>query len=127
MTMGERVELWGLETGSVEAARRALEEALGVPFTRHESATVGTYWFAELCGGHAELTLRPNLDPDFDPDVDDEEGALAEPEFEEFGTLLYVEWKRQDHDCRRTFDELGDEIQLLAVEEDGEDREGDGR
>lgn len=120
--MSGRVEVWGLETANVDAARTALEEALGVAFARHESAHIGVYWFAELCGGHAELTLRPNRDADFDPDADlDAEAALAEPEFEEFGTLLYVDWRREDHDCRATFEELGDEIRLLAVEEDGEE------
>lgn len=113
---GGTLELWGFHGQDVDRVRRLLEQALDVAFTLHESDTIGPYFFAPLCGSHAELTLRANLDADFDEETDDPDESLAEPDFPDFGVLLYVDWTTTAHDCRARFGALGDEAQLLTVE-----------
>lgn len=112
----ERVELFGFVTDDVEGVRESVEAALGVRFTLFESAQIGPYFYAPLCEPHAGLTLRPNLDPSADEDAD-EEDALAEPDFPDFGVLLYVEWRTSNHSCRQKTQALGPDAQLLMVEE----------
>ena len=112
----ERVELYGFVTDDVEGVRGQVEAALGVTFSLHESAQIGPYYFAPFCSPHAELTLRPNLDASADEDAD-EEDALAEPDFPDFGVLLYVEWKTTGHSCRARVKKLEPDAQLLLVEE----------
>lgn len=89
------VELWGFRSDDVDGLREELEGRLGVGFQLHESETIGPYYFAPLDDPEAELILRPNLDPDFDEEADDPDDALAEPDFAEFGVLLYVERKAE--------------------------------
>ena len=112
----EIVELWGFHTTDVEEARVLVERALGVPMTLHESDAIGPYYHVSFCSSHADVTLRPNLDADFDPDVDDPEESLEEPDFPDFGTLLYVEWHNPSHTCRKALESLAPEGQLLIVE-----------
>jgi hypothetical protein len=112
----EAVELWGFHTADVEEARAVVERVLGVPMTLHESEAIGPYYHVSFCSSHADLTLRANLDADFDPDVDDPDEALEEPDFPDFGTLLYVEWHGSSHGCRRAVEGLAPEAQLLVVE-----------
>ena len=112
----ERVELYGFLSGDIEEVREQVEGALGVRFTLFESSEIGPYYFAPLCAPHAELTLRPNLDASAEEDAD-EEDALAEPDFPDFGVLLYVEWKTTGHSCRARVKKLEPDAQLLLVEE----------
>ena len=111
-----RIELWGFHTNDVDDVRQALEHALSVTFALHESESIGPYYFAPFCEPHADLTLRPNLDPAFDPDTDDEDEGLAEPDFPDFGVLLYVDWRSTSHTCLERFQAIGPEGQLLLVE-----------
>jgi len=111
----ERVELWGFRGDDVEAARELLERMLQVEMTLFESETIGPYFFARFCEPHAELTLRPNFDPDWDGDPEDDE-ALAEPDFPDFGVLLYVDWNTEGHSCRERLQALGADAELLLVE-----------
>ncbi len=110
------VELWGFPDTDVEAVRGVVERALGVNMVLHESASIGPYYHASLCESHADLTLRPNLDASFDPDMDDPDESLEEPDFPDFGCLLYVEWKTAGHSCRSAVDALGGDAQLLLIE-----------
>jgi len=112
----EIVELWGFHTPDVEEARALVERALGVPLTLHESDAIGPYYHVSFCSSHADVTLRPNLDVDFDPDVDDPDESLEEPDFPDFGTLLYVEWHNASHTCRKALEHLAPAGQLLIVE-----------
>ena len=113
----DEVELWGFPEEDVERVRELVEKALDVRFALHESESIGPYYFAELCAPHAELTLRPNLDPGFDEaDAADPEDALVEPDFPDFGVLLYVDWHTAAHDCRERVRRLGSDAQLLLVE-----------
>ena len=61
----------------------------------HESATIGPYYFAPLGEPEADLILRPNLDAGVDEETDDPDDACAEPDFPDFGVLLYVERKTE--------------------------------
>lgn len=112
----QEIQLWGFHTGDVEHVRAAVERALGVTFTLHESESIGPYYFAPFCEPHADLTLRPNLDPAFDADTDDEDEQFAEPDFPDYGVVLYVDWRSTSHTCRGRFQAMGPEGQLLLVE-----------
>ena len=110
------MELWGFHGDDVDAVRHLLEEKLGVAFQLFESESIGPYYFAAYCEPHGDLTLRPNLDADFDEAVDDPDEALAEPDFPDFGVLLYADWRTASHACREKLNALGAEAQLLLVE-----------
>ena len=110
------VELWGFPTEDVEGVREEVERLLGVVFTLHESQTIGPYYFAPLDEPEAELILRPNLDADFDEETDDPDEAYAEPDFPEFGVLLYVERKAEGRPAGGKLAELEASGQLLLVE-----------
>lgn len=110
------VELWGFPDPDIEAVRAVVERTLGVTMELHESASIGPYYHASLCGAHADLVLRPNLDASFDPETDDPDESLEEPDFPDFGSLLYVEWATPGHTCRQSVDALGAEAQMLIVE-----------
>jgi hypothetical protein len=110
------VELWGFPDPDIEAVRGVVERTLGVLMDLHESAAIGPYYHASLCSSHADLVLRPNLDAGFDPDTDDPDESLEEPDFPDFGSLLYVEWSTTGHSCRQSVDALGAEAQLLLVD-----------
>jgi len=113
----EELELWGFHTDDVEGVRELLERALEVRFQLVESESIGPYYYAPLCAPHAELTLRPNMDPAYDEDDDvDPDDALAEPDFPDHRVLLYVDWKTSSHDCRAKVRGLGGDAQLLLVE-----------
>ena len=113
----EEVELWGFHAGDVEGVRAIVERSLGVTFELLESASIGPYYFAAFCAPHAELTLRPNLDAAFDEDSgEDPDDALAEPDFPDYGVLLYIDWHTREHACREKAQGLGAEAQLLLVE-----------
>ncbi|HKC23887.1 MAG TPA: hypothetical protein VKF32_04050 [Thermoanaerobaculia bacterium] len=113
----EEVELWGFHAGDVEGVRAVVERSLGVTFELLESESIGPYYFASLCAPHAELTLRPNLDAAFDEDSgEDPDDALAEPDFPDYGVLLYIDWHTRGHACREKAQGLGAEAQLLLVE-----------
>lgn len=110
------VELWGFLTDDVEGVREEAERLLGVSFRLHESASIGPYYFAELEEPESELILRPNLDAGFDEDVDDPDDAFAEPDFPDFGVLLYVERKSEGKPGGGRLAALGASAQLLLVE-----------
>ena len=114
--MSEAVELWGFLTDDVEAVREEAERLLGVTFRLHESESIGPYYFAELDEPEAELILRPNLDAGFDEDVDDPDDVYAEPDFPDFGVLLYVERRSEGTPGGGRLAELGGSAQLLLVE-----------
>ena len=114
--MSETVELWGFLSDDVEAAREQAERLLGVSFRLHESESIGPYYFAELDEPESELTLRPNLNADFDEDADDPDDAYAEPDFPDFGVLLYVERKSEGKPGGGRLAALGEVAQLLVVE-----------
>ena len=114
--MSESVELWGFLTDDVESVREEAERLLGVTFRLLESASIGPYYFAELDDPESELTLRPNLDAGFDEDVDDPDDAYAEPDFPEYGVLLYVERKAEGKPGGGKLAGLGATAQLLLVE-----------
>ena len=113
----ERVEVYGFETDDIEEVRAAIEEALGLVFDVFDSASIGGYYFAPFCEPHAELTLRFNREPEPEGGWDSGEDGLAEPEFPSHGVLLYVEWRRTDHGCRRQIAAVTNYGELLAVEE----------
>ncbi len=110
------VELWGFLSEDVESVREDVERLLGVRFRLLESASIGPYYFAELDEPEADLILRPNLDAGFDEDVDDPEDACAEPDFPDFGVLLYVERKDEGKPGGGRLAALGGSAQLLLVE-----------
>lgn len=114
--MNDTVELWGFLSDDVEAAREEVERLLGVRFRLYESETIGPYLFAELDQPEADLTLRPNVDADFDEEVDDPEEACAEPDFPDFGVLLYVERKAPGPPGEGRLAALGQAAQLLVTE-----------
>jgi len=114
--MSEAVELWGFLSEDVESVREQVERLLGVAFRLHESASIGPYYFAELDEPEAELTLRPNLDAAFDEDADDPDDAYAEPDFPDFGVLLYVERGSGGKPGGGRLAALGGSAQLLLVE-----------
>lgn len=110
------VELWGFLSEDVESVREEVERLLGVTFRMHESASIGPYYFADLDDPESELTLRPNLDARFDEDVDDPDDAFAEPDFPDFGVLLYVERRSAGKPGGGRLAALGASAQLLLVE-----------
>lgn len=114
--MSETVELWGFLSEDVEAVREEVERALGVAFRMHESASIGPYYFAELDDPESDLILRPNLDAGFDEDADDPDDAYAEPDFPDFGVLLYVERKTEGRPGGGRLAALAGSAQLLVVE-----------
>lgn len=114
--MSDAVELWGFLSDDVESAREEAERRLGVTFRLHESESIGPYYFAELDDPESELILRPNLDAGFDEDRDDPDDAYAEPDFPDFGVLLYVERKSDGKPGGGRLAALGDVAQLLLVE-----------
>src|SRR5512146_1685761 len=114
--MSEAVELWGFLTDDVEGVREEVERLLGVTFRLHESASIGPYYFAELEEPESDLTLRPNLDAGFDEDLNDPDDAYAEPDFPDFGVLLYVEHRSGGKPGSGRLAALGDSAQLLVVE-----------
>lgn len=114
--MSETVELWGFLSDDVETVREEAERLLGVTFRMHESESIGPYYFAELDEPESELILRPNLDAGFDEDVDDPDDAYAEPDFPDFGVLLYVERKTDGKPGGGRLAALGGQAQLLLVE-----------
>lgn len=110
------VELWGFPTEDVEGVREEVERLLGVAFELHESETIGPYYFAPLADPEADLILRPNLDVDFDEEVGDPDEAYAEPDFPEYGVLLYVERKTEGRPGSGKLAGLESSAQLLLVE-----------
>jgi hypothetical protein len=110
------VELWGFLSEDIERVREDVERILGVAFRLHESASIGPYYFAPLDAPDADLILRPNLDAGFDEDVDDPDDAFAEPDFPDFGVLLYVERKTEGKPGSGKLVALGATAQLLLVE-----------
>ena len=110
------VELWGFLSEDVEAVREELERILAVSFELHESATIGPYYFAPLEEPESDLILRPNLDAGFDEETDDPDDAYAEPDFPEYGVLLYVERKTEGKPGGGKLSGLGATAQLLLVE-----------
>ena len=114
--MSEAVELWGFLTDDVEVVRAEVERLLGVTFRMHESASIGPYYFAPLDEPESELILRPNRDAGFDEDLDDPDDAFAEPDFPDFGVLLYVERKSEGKPGSGRLAALGESAQLLLVE-----------
>ncbi len=110
------VELWGFPTEDVEGVREEVERLLGVAFALHESETIGPYYFAPLDDPEADLILRPNFAADFDEEVDDPDEAYAEPDFPEFGVLLYVERKTEGRPGAGRLAGLEASAQLLLVE-----------
>jgi hypothetical protein len=114
--MSDAVELWGFLSEDVESVREEVERLLGVTFRMHESASIGPYYFAELEEPESELILRPNLDAGFDEDVDDPDDVFAEPDFPDFGVLLYVERKTVGRPGSGRLAALGATAQLLLVE-----------
>lgn len=110
------VELWGFHSDDVERVREDVEQLLGVTFRLHESASIGPYYFAPLDEPESDLILRPNLDAGFDEDVDDPDDAFAEPDFPDFGVLLYVERKTEGKPGGGKLSALGATAQLLLVE-----------
>ena len=110
------VELWGFLSEDVESVREDVERLLGVVFRLHESASIGPYYFAELDEPESELILRPNLDAGFDEDVDDPDDVFVEPDFPDFGVLLYVERKSEGKPGGGRLAALGAFAQLLLVE-----------
>jgi hypothetical protein len=114
--VSETVELWGFLTDDVESVREEAERLLGVTFRLHESASIGPYYFADLDDPESELILRPNVDAGFDEDVDDPDDAFAEPDFPDFGVLLYVERKSDGKPGEGRLAALGGAAQLLVVE-----------
>lgn len=112
----EEVELWGFHTVDIEDVRALLERTLQVTFALHESESIGPYYFAAFCEPHADLTLRPNVDLDHDEEIDDPDSAFAEPDFQDYGVLLYVDWRTRAHECRARLQQLGAQALLLLVE-----------
>ena len=110
------VELWGFLSDDVERVREEVARLLGVSFRLHESESIGPYYFAELDEPEADLILRPNLDAGFDEETDDPEEALAEPDFPDFGVLLYVERRTEGKPGSGRLASLGETAQLLLVE-----------
>ena len=110
------VELWGFLFEDVERAREEIERLLGVTFRMHESASIGPYYFARLDEPESDLILRPNLDAGFDEETDDPDDAFAEPDFPDFGVLLYVERKTEGKPGSGRLAALGSSAQLLLVE-----------
>jgi hypothetical protein len=110
------VELWGFLLEDVENVREDVERLLGVTFRLHESESIGPYYFAELDDPESDLILRPNLDAGFDEDTDDPDDAFVEPDFPDFGVLLYVERKSGGKPGSGRLAALGETAQLLLVE-----------
>ena len=110
------VELWGFLSEDVEGVREEVERLLGVTFELHESSSIGPYYFAPLAEPESDLILRPNLDAGFDEEADDPDDACAEPDFPEYGVLLYVERKSEGKPGGGKLAGLGATAQLLLVE-----------
>lgn len=110
------VELWGFHSEDVENVREEVERLLGVAFRLHESASIGPYYFSPLDEPESDLILRPNLDAGFDEEADDPDDAFAEPDFPDYGVLLYVERKTDGKPGSGRLAALGASAQLLLVE-----------
>jgi hypothetical protein len=74
-------DLYGFTHDDLEAARVAVEQALGITFEPHYSFYIGDYYLFEE-EGEESFELRRNVDP--------LDGEPAEQAFPEIGVLLYV-------------------------------------
>jgi len=75
-------DLYGFGNDDLEAAKLAVEQALGIRLTAHESLYFAGNYYRLGRLGEEHFILRRNIDP-FD-------GEPAELEFPEVGILLYV-------------------------------------
>jgi hypothetical protein len=82
-------DIYGFEHADLEAARAAVESALGVRMQGHDSVYLGEYYRGSVASG-AALQLRRNRDPMHDVERDPPEEASAEPQFAATPLLLYV-------------------------------------
>ncbi len=74
-------DLYGFTHDDLEAARVAVEQALGIRLEPHESFYIGDYYRLGTVG-EENFELRRNVDP--------LDGEPAEQAFPEIGVLLYV-------------------------------------
>jgi hypothetical protein len=85
-------DLYGFDHDDLEAARVAVEQALGVKLALHESLHRGDYYRLDTVGDES-FVLQRNFDP-FDE-------VLVEDEFPEIRILLYVEDTERPEELER--------------------------
>ena len=78
--MSSHFALYGSRDPSPAAVQEGVGRALGVRFEAHESSYWGEYYASGPPGGEL-FEVRPNRDA---------EGELAEPEFPDYPTLVYL-------------------------------------
>ena len=81
--------LFGFTHRDMDAARRAVEQCLGIELAPHHSLYSGDHYRGEAGSGR-EVELRRNMDPLFDSKADAPEDRFAEPDFPDSHLLLYV-------------------------------------
>ncbi|HVL94766.1 MAG TPA: hypothetical protein VM266_02795 [Solirubrobacteraceae bacterium] len=84
-------DLYGIRHETIEAAREAVERALGVTLVPHESSYLGEYYRAGGAAGE-ELVLQPNFH--------EGEREFLEPEHRDSPFLLYVNHARTPEETR---------------------------
>jgi len=82
-------DIYGFEHDDLDAARVALECALGIRLQGHDSTYLGEYFHGSISSGPS-LQLRRNADPMHDPQSGPPEERFAEPEFPSSRLLLFV-------------------------------------
>ncbi len=77
----KRFDLYGARSGSLDEVREAIERRLGREFVLHESSYVGGEYF-RVAGPPEEILIQAH--------IPDDEGYFAEPDFQEWSVLVYV-------------------------------------
>jgi len=101
-------DIYGLASDALDDVRSAVEIALGIHFQSHESSYHGGlyYRYGELDEEHFILQKNQDL----------QENELAEPEFDEFAILVYVNHTQRSSDVRQFLEQSVDGIILLKHE-----------
>ncbi|MCA1671733.1 MAG: hypothetical protein ABR608_06925 [Pseudonocardiaceae bacterium] len=78
----KRFDLYGWRSMPLAAAADLIARAVGVEFELHDSGYHGGDYYRSKCFGSEEILVQDNFE--------DEEGYLAEPNFPEHHTLVYI-------------------------------------
>ncbi|ABQ90459.1 hypothetical protein RoseRS_2076 [Roseiflexus sp. RS-1] len=100
-------DLYGFDHDDLEAARVAVEQALGVQLAPHESLHRGDYYRLDTVG-EENFELQRNFDPFYEEVVEDE--------FPEISILLYVNGTERPEELERILTARIPNLRLLRRE-----------
>lgn len=101
-------DLYGFKHADLEAAREAVESTLGLQLLAHDSGYLGGLYYRLGEGREESFELASNFR--------DSEGELREPEFSDFGVLLYISWSSRTEELEKNLLARCKDIRLLRRE-----------